>query len=42
MREGTLNIRNHVGPETGAKAISLRVLEFEPGLSPVLRNEETD
>jgi mannose-6-phosphate isomerase-like protein (cupin superfamily) len=42
MRHGTLNIRNQVGPETGAKAISLRVLEFEPGSSPVLRNEETD
>ena len=42
MRDGTLKIRNQIGPETGAKAISLRVLEFEPGLSPVLRNEETD
>lgn len=35
-------IRNQIGPETGAKAISLRTLEFDPGLSPVLRNEETD
>lgn len=35
-------VRHEIGPETGAKAISLRILEFEPGLSPVLRNEETD
>ena len=42
MRHGTLNIRSNVGPATGAKAISLRVLEFDPGLSPVLQNEETD
>jgi mannose-6-phosphate isomerase-like protein (cupin superfamily) len=42
MRDGTLTICNQIGPETGAKAISLRILEFDPGLSPVLRNEETD
>lgn len=42
MREGTLKIHNKIGPETGAKAISLRVLEFGPGLSPVLRNEDRD
>ena len=42
MRNGTLNIQNKIGPATGAKAISLRILEFDPGLSPVLRNEETD
>ena len=42
MREGTLNIHNKIGPETGAKAISLRVLEFGPGLSPSLRNEDQD
>ena len=42
MREGTLTIHNKIGPETGAKAISLRILEVEPGLSPDLRNEETD
>ena len=42
MRNGTLKIRNKVGPETGAKAISLRILEFDPGVSPVLRNEKTD
>jgi mannose-6-phosphate isomerase-like protein (cupin superfamily) len=42
MREGTLNIHDKIGPETGAKAISLRVLEFGPGLSPALRNEVLD
>jgi mannose-6-phosphate isomerase-like protein (cupin superfamily) len=42
MREGTLEIRNQIGPENGAKAISLRILEFAPGVSPVLRNEKTD
>ena len=42
MREGTLSIHNKIGPETGAKAISLRVLEFGPGLSPALRNEDLD
>ncbi len=42
MRDGTLEIRNQIGPETGAKAISLRILEFAPGASPLLRNEETD
>ena len=42
MREGTLTIRNQIGPETGAQAISLRILDFAPGVSPVLRNEELD
>lgn len=42
MRDGTLTIRNQIGPENGAKAISLRILEFDPGVSPVLRNEELD
>jgi mannose-6-phosphate isomerase-like protein (cupin superfamily) len=42
MRDGTLTIRNQIGPETGAKAISLRILEFDPGVSPNLRNEELD
>jgi mannose-6-phosphate isomerase-like protein (cupin superfamily) len=38
----TLKVHNKIGPETGAKAISLRILEFDPGVSPVLRNEELD
>ena len=42
MNHSTLKVRNQIGPETGAQAISLRILEFAPGLSPVLRNEETD
>lgn len=42
MTQGTLKIRNQIGPETGAQAISLRILEFDSGLSPVLRNEDTD
>lgn len=42
MRQGTLNVRNQIGPETGAKAISLRILEFDPGHSSELRNEELD
>lgn len=42
MRDGTLQIHNKIGPETGAKAISLRILEFGPGRSPDLRNEDRD
>lgn len=42
MRDGTLTIHNKIGPETGAKAISLRILEFDRGVSPNLRNEELD
>jgi mannose-6-phosphate isomerase-like protein (cupin superfamily) len=39
---GTLRIWNQIGRSTGAQAISLRVLEFGPGLSPGLRNPESD
>ena len=39
---GTLSIWNQVGKATGAKAISLRILEFGVGLSPALRNQEAD
>jgi mannose-6-phosphate isomerase-like protein (cupin superfamily) len=48
MREGTphvvgsLSVWNQVGKATGAKAISLRILEFGVGLSPALRNHECD
>jgi len=48
LREGTphvagsLSIWNQVGKATGAKAISMRVLEFGVGLSPGLRNHECD
>src|SRR5712691_334953 len=40
--EGTLRIWNRIGRATGAQAISLRVLEFAPGLSPGIRNDECD
>ena len=39
---GSLKIWNQIGKATGAKAISLRVLEFEPGVSPGLRNRDCD
>lgn len=48
MREGTpqidgsLKIWNHIGPQTGAKAITLRILEFGPGRSPELQNQDFD
>ena len=48
MREGdpliaaTLRIWNRIGRATGAQAISLRVLEFAPGLSPGIRNDDCD
>ena len=35
---GSLKIWKQIGKTSGAKAISLRVLEFGPGTSPVLRN----
>jgi len=39
---GSLNAWNQVGKASGANAISLRILEFGPGTSPVLRNRECD
>jgi mannose-6-phosphate isomerase-like protein (cupin superfamily) len=48
MREGAslvagpLRIWNRIGRATGAQAISLRVMEFAPGLSPGIRNDECD
>src|ERR1043166_4482992 len=39
---GSLSIWNQIGKENGAEAISLRILEFGPGTSPVLRNRECD
>jgi mannose-6-phosphate isomerase-like protein (cupin superfamily) len=39
---GTLRVWNQIGRESGADAISLRVLEFGRGLSPGLRNEHSD
>jgi mannose-6-phosphate isomerase-like protein (cupin superfamily) len=40
--EGSLKVWNQIGKASGAKAISLRVLEFGPGTSPVLRNRASD
>ena len=39
---GTLRIWNRIGRSTGAQAISLRIMEFAPGLSPGIRNAESD
>ena len=40
--EGTLRIWNQIGRATGARAISLRIMEFAPGLSPAVRNDDCD
>ncbi len=40
--KGTLSIWNRIGRATGAQAISLRVLEFAPGLSPGIRDDDCD
>jgi mannose-6-phosphate isomerase-like protein (cupin superfamily) len=40
--EGPLSIWNRIGRATGARAISLRVMEFAPGLSPGIRNDDCD
>jgi mannose-6-phosphate isomerase-like protein (cupin superfamily) len=40
--EGTLRLWKQIGRATGAQAISLRVMEFAPGLSPTLRNDNCD
>jgi mannose-6-phosphate isomerase-like protein (cupin superfamily) len=42
LAEGTLRIWNQIGRTTGAEAISLRILEFAPGLSPAIRNTDCD
>src|SRR5215211_5342203 len=39
---GSLKIWKQIGKASGAKAISLRVLEFGSGTSPVLRNQASD
>jgi len=39
---GSLKVWNQIDKATGADAISLRILEFGPGTSPVLRNQEFD
>ena len=42
LLEGTLRIWNRIGRATGAQAISLRVMECAPGLSPGIRNDKCD
>jgi mannose-6-phosphate isomerase-like protein (cupin superfamily) len=42
MVNGKLRIWNRIGRVTGAQAISLRVMEFSPGLSPGIRNDKCD
>jgi mannose-6-phosphate isomerase-like protein (cupin superfamily) len=39
---GTLSVWPQIGRVSGASAISLRTMEFAPGLSPGLRNQEGD
>ena len=39
---GTLSIWNRIGRATGAREISLRIMEFAPGLSPGIRNDDCD
>ena len=39
---GSLKVWNQIGKVSGADAISLRILEFGPGESPVLENSECD
>ena len=40
--QGSMKIWRQVGRATGAKAISLRVLEFGPGTSPAIQNAASD
>jgi len=39
---GSLEVWDQIGRASGAEAISLRILEFRPGRSAVLRNHEFD
>jgi len=40
--DGSLKIWNQIGKASGAQAISLRVLEFGPGTSPVISDRASD
>lgn len=42
IAKGTLRIWNQIGRATGAQAISLRIMEFAPGLSPGIRSDCDD
>ena len=39
---GSMKVWNQIGKASGADAISLRILEFDPGTSPVLHHRECD
>jgi mannose-6-phosphate isomerase-like protein (cupin superfamily) len=39
---GTLSVWKQIGRAAGAQAISLRVMEFAPGMSPTMRNGDCD
>ena len=40
--QGTLRVWRQIGRASGAHAISLRVMEFAPGTSPTIQNEDCD
>lgn len=42
LAEGSLHIWNQIGRATGAQAISLRIMEFAPGLSPGFRSSSDE
>lgn len=42
VARGTVRIWKQIGRATGAQAISLRVMEFAPGASPAIRNDDCD
>ena len=39
---GNMKLWRQIGPSTGAKAVSLRILEFDEGRSPLIRNTDVD
>lgn len=42
VRVGVLSVWRHVGRESGAAAMSLRVLDVQPGAAPVLQNGDCE
>jgi mannose-6-phosphate isomerase-like protein (cupin superfamily) len=39
---GSMKVWRQIGPSTGAKAVSLQIMELGEGRSPLIRNEEVD
>lgn len=39
---GNIKLWRQIGPSTGAKAVSLQIMEFGEGRSPLIRNDEVD